>query len=151
MRGGRGSSISPRPLLVEMRWRVSPSLAMRPSSAAPFGGAPQAWPSPASDRGAPGAAMPRLVAIAGPYAGQVFPLPPVGGSIGREAAREVALTADGTVSRRHASIALEGGAFMLPDEGSSNGTFVNNQRVQQQVLRSGDEIRIGARLFRFEA
>jgi len=40
---------------------------------------------------------------------------------------------------------------MLRDEGSSNGTFVNNQRVQQQVLRSGDEIRIGASLFRFEA
>jgi pSer/pThr/pTyr-binding forkhead associated (FHA) protein len=117
----------------------------------PFGAAPQDWPSPSSHRVAPGSAMPRLVAIAGPYAGQVFTLPPVGASIGREAAREVALTADGTVSRRHASIAPEGGAFMLRDEGSSNGTFVNNQRIQQQVLRSGDEIRLGASLFRFEA
>ena len=121
------------------------------AGAGPFGAAPPAWSSTSSDRVAPGSAMPRLVAIAGPYAGQVFTLPSMGASIGREAAQEVALTADGTVTRRHALLAPEGGAYMLRDEGSSNGTFVNNQRVQQQVLRSGDEIRIGASLFRFEA
>ena len=118
------------------------------AGADPFGAAPPAWSSTSSDRVAPGSAMPRLVAIAGPYAGQVFTLPSMGASIGREAAREVALTADGTVSRRHALLAPEGGAYMLRDEGSSNGTFVNNQRVQQQVLRSGDEIRIGGYMMR---
>jgi pSer/pThr/pTyr-binding forkhead associated (FHA) protein len=99
--------------------------------------------------GVPGA--PRLVGVAGPYTGQVFPLPPEGGSIGREAGRDVALTADGSVSRRHAVVMVEGGRFVLRDEGSSNGTFVNGHRIQQQPLQSGDEIRLGGSLFRFEA
>jgi pSer/pThr/pTyr-binding forkhead associated (FHA) protein len=123
----------------------------RTVGADPFGAAASAWPAPPGAAVAAGSGAPRLVAVAGPYAGQVFALPSPGGSIGREPSREVALTSDGTVSRRHASIAPEAGAFVLRDEGSANGTFVNNQRVQQQVLRSGDEIRIGASLFRFEA
>jgi pSer/pThr/pTyr-binding forkhead associated (FHA) protein len=115
----------------------------------PFGAAGSAWPGPASAGIASGSGA-RLVAVAGPYAGQVFAVPSLGGSIGREPMREVALTADGTVSRRHASLAPEAGGFTLRDEGSANGTFVNNQRIQQQQLRPGDEVRIGASLFRFE-
>jgi pSer/pThr/pTyr-binding forkhead associated (FHA) protein len=93
----------------------------------------------------------RLVAVAGPYAGQLFEIPPSGGSIGREPGREVALTADATTSRRHASLAPENGGLVLRDEGSSNGTFVNGQRIQEHLLQPGDEVRIGASIFRFEA
>jgi pSer/pThr/pTyr-binding forkhead associated (FHA) protein len=117
-----------------------------------FGSAPAFGPAPAGEIGsALAGAGPRLVAVAGPYAGQVFTLPASGGTIGREPSREVALTADATVSRRHAEIVPEAGALVLRDAGSSNGTFVNGQRIQQHSLQPGDEIRVGATLFRFEA
>jgi chromosome segregation ATPase len=48
-----------------------------------------------------------------------------------------------SVSRRHARMWLEGNAFFVEDTGSSNGTFVNNQRIQRAQLSDGDEIRCG--------
>jgi pSer/pThr/pTyr-binding forkhead associated (FHA) protein len=115
----------------------------------PFAPAPSAWlgdPAPGST-----GAGPRLVAVAGPYTGQSFPVPDTGATVGRDAAREIALTADATVSRRHASLAPEADGVLLRDEGSSNGTFVNGQPVQQHLLHPGDEVRIGASTFRYEA
>lgn len=47
------------------------------------------------------------------------------------------------VSRRHARIEATGGGHAVLDLGSANGTFVNGRRVQRQMLREGDEIRIG--------
>lgn len=117
----------------------------------PFAPAAPAWGVEPGAGPLEGAGVPRLVAVAGPYAGQAFEIPPFGGSIGREPGREVALTADATVSRRHASVAPENGGLVLRDEGSSNGTFVNGQRIEQHLLHPGDEVRIGASVFRFEA
>jgi len=57
---------------------------------------------------------------------------------------------DLTTSRRHAEIYFEGGQFIINDLGSMNGTFVNGRRIQSEVLRPGDEIRLGNTLFRFE-
>src|SRR5436190_23165195 len=56
------------------------------------------------------------------------------------------LHGDPEISRTHARIReLEGGVVLVEDLGSTNGTFVNGQRVHgQQVLRSGDRIRMGA-------
>jgi len=51
---------------------------------------------------------------------------------------------DRAVSRRHAEIVWEDGAYLLRDLGSHNGTFVNGQRVASSVLREGDRIRIGS-------
>ncbi len=48
-----------------------------------------------------------------------------------------------SVSRRHARMWLEGEAFFVEDLGSSNGTFVNNQRIQRSRLNDGDEVRCG--------
>jgi len=56
-----------------------------------------------------------------------------------------------SVSRLHAEITYADEVYALRDKGSSNGTFVNGQRIQQHVLRPGDEIRIGASVLRFEA
>lgn len=58
--------------------------------------------------------------------------------------------ADSTVSRRHAEIVRDGDAWFVRDLGSSNGTKVNGQGVTDQMLRDGDEIRLGAATFRFE-
>lgn len=48
------------------------------------------------------------------------------------------------VSRDHAAVeTLPDGTHMLRDLGSTNGTFVNGQRIEQQLLRGGDLIQIG--------
>ena len=53
------------------------------------------------------------------------------------------------VSRRHAELRdLGGGRFQLTDTGSSNGTFVNGQRITTTVVTEADVIGIGAATFR---
>jgi len=50
------------------------------------------------------------------------------------------------VSRQHAAIEISEDTLMLLDVGSSNGTFLNGQRLppnQPRVLRDGDEVRLG--------
>jgi pSer/pThr/pTyr-binding forkhead associated (FHA) protein len=69
-------------------------------------------------------------------------------SIGRSRDNNIHL-ADERTSRHHARIDLEQGIFVIIDLDSANGTFVNGQRIQRQVLRSGDEIRIGDTHLRF--
>jgi pSer/pThr/pTyr-binding forkhead associated (FHA) protein len=48
------------------------------------------------------------------------------------------------VSRRHADIQHKGEAFLLKDLGSTNGTWVNDQQINQHILQDGDVIRIGS-------
>jgi pSer/pThr/pTyr-binding forkhead associated (FHA) protein len=54
------------------------------------------------------------------------------------------------VSRRHCSLDIHGDSFVLRDLGSSNGTFVNGQRIEEVQLKSGDNIQIGPLTFIFE-
>jgi signal transduction histidine kinase len=62
--------------------------------------------------------------------------------IGREAGCDIVLD-DRTVSRRHAEIKVDESGVTLVDLGSSNGTFVNGQRVERYTLAAGDAITIG--------
>ncbi len=50
---------------------------------------------------------------------------------------------DVTVSRRHAELVREGGAYTIRDLGSLNGTFVNKHRIESTVLEDDDEVQIG--------
>jgi hypothetical protein len=52
-------------------------------------------------------------------------------------------------SRRHAEIAGSAQGFTLVDLGSTNGTYVNGERVRECVLQPGDQIEIGASLITF--
>src|SRR3954467_5336979 len=64
-------------------------------------------------------------------------------TIGREAGADLVI-ADGKASRRHAALrVLPDGRATLYDLGSSNGTFVNGQRVQSVLLNGGEQIQIG--------
>lgn len=117
----------------------------------PQPGAPISVQLPASNYGMPtGIKGTRLVALDGPYAGQVFLLAGAVTEIGRDPARAIALTSDSTVSRRHARIVDEGGHHIVVDEGSSNGTFVNGVRLTQQQLSIGDVLQLGSSSFRYE-
>lgn len=93
---------------------------------------------------------PRLVAVAGPFQGHTFVLKSGETHIGRDASKDIALSADNTVSRDHARISREVTCFAIYDVGSTNGTFVNNQKITQHNLADGDLIQIGSSKFRFE-
>jgi len=64
-------------------------------------------------------------------------------SVGKGVANDIALD-DGTVSRLHASLEAFDEGWCVTDLGSSNGTFVNGERIWgARRLRHGDEIRVG--------
>ena len=50
---------------------------------------------------------------------------------------------DVTVSRNHAVLLERDGHFVVEDQGSLNGTFVNRRRIDNQELENGDELQIG--------
>jgi pSer/pThr/pTyr-binding forkhead associated (FHA) protein len=92
----------------------------------------------------------RLVAQDGPYAGQTFPLASTSVTIGRSPDNGIPMVNDVTVSRHHAHINDENGQHVVYDDGSSNGTFVNNMRVTIQALAPGDIVQFGASRYRYE-
>ncbi len=94
--------------------------------------------------------VPRLVGARGAYGGHIFNIGGAEATIGREVGNTIHLGTDNTVSRRHARILRQGDGWVIRDEGSSNGTWVNGVRVTEQPLRPGDEIQIGATFFRWE-
>jgi len=64
-------------------------------------------------------------------------------TLGRDPSNDVPLDYP-TVSRRHASLDADGrGGHVLTDLGSTNGTFVNGQRVRRERLKPGDQVQIG--------
>ena len=83
-----------------------------------------------------------LIVKRGPNAGSKFFLDADKTAVGRHPDSEIFLD-DITVSRRHAELRREHGAYSLYDVGSLNGTYVNRDRVESSELRSGDEIQIG--------
>jgi pSer/pThr/pTyr-binding forkhead associated (FHA) protein len=69
-------------------------------------------------------------------------------TIGRTSNNDVCIHSSG-VSRDHARLLVAPGGVTLVDASSTNGCFVNDQRVKRHRLRDGDLVRIGDRSFRF--
>jgi pSer/pThr/pTyr-binding forkhead associated (FHA) protein len=70
--------------------------------------------------------------------------------IGRDRSCNLVIRGDSKTSRRHATISRVPTAFMIRDDGSSNGTRVNGSRIKEPVqLKFGDKIEIGHRVFTF--
>ena len=69
--------------------------------------------------------------------------------IGRDADCDFTVASD-SASRRHAQLEVREGRLVVTDLGSTNGTFVNGQRVQERVLRVGDEVRFDVESLRVE-
>lgn len=65
--------------------------------------------------------------------------------LGRDASNSIQLH-DSEVSRQHAELRRAGHSYAIYDLNSSNGTFVNGQRVQHHVLSSGDQVQVGGTL-----
>lgn len=89
-------------------------------------------------------ALPKFVlrGVSGAVFGKVFPVTgPV--VIGRAAECDISVPAD-EMSRRHALVKPTPDGLAVEDQGSANGTYINNKRVQQGFLRPGDELRLDA-------
>jgi hypothetical protein len=71
-------------------------------------------------------------------------------TIGRGESCDLGLFGDPTIERVHARIVLHGKRYLVTDEATAAGTFVNDDRIAQPVpLCSGDTIRIGDSVLRF--
>jgi hypothetical protein len=83
-----------------------------------------------------------VVRSGGGLAGEVFSAGSERTTIGRSPDCDVFLD-DVTVSRRHATLVHDGSRFLLQDQGSLNGTFLNRHRIESGELADGDEVQIG--------
>ncbi|MFO0926863.1 MAG: SpoIIE family protein phosphatase [Gemmataceae bacterium] len=87
--------------------------------------------------------MAALISVRGPNPGKRFPLTDRSSVIGRQDGVSVHLESL-AVSRYHARIINEGGAYFVEDTGSANGTWVNGQRISKRVaLNENDTLQIG--------
>jgi len=83
-----------------------------------------------------------LVSRTGEQYGDRFTLNASTTNIGRHPNSDIVLD-DITVSRRHAQVVFTNGSYVARDVGSLNGTYVNQQRVDEANLCHGDELQIG--------
>jgi diguanylate cyclase (GGDEF)-like protein len=86
----------------------------------------------------------------GPGLGRCYPLSERPFVIGREEQCDLP-SYHHSVSRRHAHIEYQNGAYSVVDLQSTNGTFVNDQPVSKAKLKDGDYLRVGACIYRFLA
>lgn len=105
-------------------------------------------------RARPGRETPALIVMAGTDIGKVFYFDEEGKTIGRDVEVHIPLT-DTLVSRRHAQVYRQkaedgdGVHHVVVDLYSTNGTFVNGERISKAFLQDGDKIRIGDTTFKF--
>jgi pSer/pThr/pTyr-binding forkhead associated (FHA) protein len=89
-------------------------------------------------------AIPKFVlrGVSGAAFGKTFPVP-AQLVIGRAQECDISIPSE-EISRRHAQVKPTPDGLLVEDLGSSNGTYINGQRVQSAVLKPGDELRLDA-------
>ena len=92
--------------------------------------------------------MASLFVIQGRDQGKRFELVEAVTTLGRESVNTIQLH-DSEVSRRHAELQRDDDGFFVADLNSSNGTFVNSDRIESRRLESGDRIQVGRTLMIF--
>lgn len=93
----------------------------------------------------------QLVMRSGPNPQKIYDLSLATLTIGRDLTNDIVIN-DSEVSRKHARLTAQAGSFLLEDLGSTNGTFVNGQRlIGPHLLRPGELILVGENVsFSFE-
>lgn len=90
-----------------------------------------------------------LVPLKGAQRGELFTLQPIS-SIGTDPGCTVVLT-DSYMSSHHCEIRAEGGTWILRDLKSTNGTYVNDKRVEKHELVDSDFVRLGQSVLKFKS
>ena len=86
--------------------------------------------------------------ISGKYQGGEFPIVPDKQIIvGRSSDLDMVLVED-MVSRKHARIAMQQDQIWIEDLGSTNGTFVNGEKIKRARLKEGDRVLIGTSILK---
>jgi hypothetical protein len=96
----------------------------------------------------------RLVVVSSPSLdeGDIYPLGVTPVSVGRAETNDVTIRRDEYASARHARFEPRREGVYVDDVGSTNGTYVNGERVDhEQLLAPGDVVRIGETDLRFES
>ena len=89
--------------------------------------------------------------ISGKYQGGEFPLvPDKTVFVGRSSDLDMVLVVD-MVSRKHAGIHVQGDQVWIEDLGSTNGTFVNGEKIKRARLKEGDRVLIGTSILKLVA
>jgi two-component system, cell cycle response regulator len=69
--------------------------------------------------------------------------------VGRGADNQIVLDGD-SVSRRHAQFRQQGEAWVIVDDGSTNGTYCNDEQITREVvLKNGDRVKVGPTIFKY--
>ncbi len=89
--------------------------------------------------------------ISGKYQGGEFPVAPEKQIlIGRSSDLDMVLVED-MVSRKHARITMQSDQIWIEDLGSTNGTFVNGEKIKRAHLKEGDRVLIGTSILKLIA
>ncbi|MGB7861114.1 MAG: FHA domain-containing protein [Acidimicrobiia bacterium] len=83
-----------------------------------------------------------LVVERGPRTGMTYLLAQGGTTVGRHPGSDIFLN-DVTVSRHHCRFVVSDEEISVEDSGSTNGTYLNEDRVDQAKLKAGDEVLVG--------
>ena len=90
-----------------------------------------------------------LVVIDGPLKGQVFPIVKPRVLLGR-CEGDIVLE-DSEISRKHCALEVHGTSAMLADLSSTNGTFVDDEKIETHELQHMSEFRLGSTVMMFSA
>jgi len=90
-----------------------------------------------------------IIPLQGSQKGELFTLSPIS-SIGTDPKSTIVLN-DKFMSSKHAEIKAENGVWVLRDAGSTNGTYVNNKRVDRHELVDNDFVKFGSALLKFKS
>jgi len=91
-----------------------------------------------------------IVCTSGPMAGESFTIGYAGVQIGRDGTQSQIVVRDPRVSKRHVWIGPSTSGIVAVDRGSTNGTWLNGQRITETLLRPGDRFELSDGVATFE-
>ncbi|HXG49129.1 MAG TPA: FHA domain-containing protein [Methylomirabilota bacterium] len=94
--------------------------------------------------------MPKLVLLSEGFTGKSYELKVERTTVGRVADNTFEIP-EASVSSHHAELLLRGNEVLVRDLGSTNGTFINGERITEGVLKPGQLLRLGTVDMRLES
>lgn len=86
--------------------------------------------------------MPKLQVLSGPLAGQSYELKVDKTTVGRVEDNTFQI-ADPSVSSHHCEIHLQGEGLLIKDLNSTNGSFINGEKITEATLKAGQTLKLG--------